>query len=90
MVNDVEEEWKKGRLDTLGDVGSFMASELRRRPVGVAELVALKAARSWYATDSHRNERLSLGVQLLYLTLIAYSGVRAYRAGRRDEADGRA
>ena len=81
VVDDLEAELAGGRLKTYGNMRSFLGSEFRRHPLGVAEMVALKAARSWYATDSHRKERLALGMQVMYLALIAYSGVRAYRAG---------
>ena len=81
VVDDLEAELAGGRLKTYGNMRSFLGSEFRRHPLGVAEMVILKAARSWYATDSHRKEGLALGMQVMYLALIAYSGVRAYRAG---------
>lgn len=81
IVRDVETEWDNGNLKTFGQVRSFVAAEIRQRPLAAGELLALKAARSWYATDSHRNERPLLAMQVLYLALIAYGGVRTRRAG---------
>ena len=56
-------------LRTVGDVVSVMTEALRTRPLAVAKLFALKAERSWYATDSHRYETPSLLIQIPYLIL---------------------
>ncbi len=81
LVRRVEVEWDKGNLMTMRALVTFLRAELAQRPLGVLELFAVKAARSWYATDSHRNERVVIGIQAVYLALIGLAGWRAYRAG---------
>jgi 4-amino-4-deoxy-L-arabinose transferase-like glycosyltransferase len=69
------------RLNSLGGVGSLMWEELRARPVAVAKLIALKAARSWYATNSGRHEGASLLIQAGYLILLLWAGSAAWKRG---------
>ena len=71
---------------SVGDVGRAVAAAWRTRPVGTAELVGAKAARSWYATDSARHERLLLPLQLAYLALAAVGGAVAWRMGGASRA----
>ena len=66
---------------SVGEVGRAVAAAWRTRPLGTAELLGAKAARSWYATDSARNERLLLRLQLVYLALAAVGGAVAWRTG---------
>jgi hypothetical protein len=63
-------------LASLPGLASLLAEEARRRPAGMAELFALKAARSWYGTDSGLREGWIVPVQILYVALGA-AGVRA-------------
>jgi hypothetical protein len=81
IVGDVEVEWGKGQLSTMPQLLRLMGLELRRRPIAFAELAATKALRSWFGTDSHRYELIVLCVQLVYLPLLGYSGLVAYRLG---------
>lgn len=59
-------------LDSPGAVARLM---LRQDPAGVAQLLAVKAARSWYATDSGRLDAWLLAMQGVLLAL-ATAGVR--------------
>ena len=68
-------------LQSLGGVVSAITAELRTRPITVAKLFALKAARSWYGTDSHRHEMPILLIQLPYLILILWSGIITWKQG---------
>lgn len=63
-VADREDSFK-----TTGDVVSFLGDEFRARPLTVVKLVLVKAARSWYATDSLRNESYVAVLQVPYLVL---------------------
>jgi len=56
-----------GEMHTTGRLVQFTAAEIMHHPVAMAELFAIKASRSWYATDSRRLEKESAAVQLLYL-----------------------
>ncbi len=62
---------------TLGILGTQLSTwdllriasgQVRERPAGMAGLVLLKAARSWYGTDSQRLEGVILLLQLVFLT----------------------
>ena len=63
---------------SVGDVGRAVAAAWRTRPLGTAELVGVKAARSWYATDSGRHERPLLWLQVAYVVLAAAGGAGAW------------
>jgi 4-amino-4-deoxy-L-arabinose transferase-like glycosyltransferase len=71
---------------SVGDVGRAVAAAWRTSPLGTAELVGAKAARSWYATDSARHERLLLPLQLVYLALAAVGAAVAWRTGGASRA----
>lgn len=59
-----------GRIASAGDVVSLVWRGLRIRPVAVVKLIAIKLARSWYATNSERFEGATLAVQILYAAVI--------------------
>lgn len=66
------------QLRTLGDVVRLMSGYFVGKPVPVIELYLVKAARSWYATDSGRYETPLLGIQIAYGILILTSVVLAW------------
>jgi hypothetical protein len=69
-------------------VGAVL-DEVPERPLAVAELVAFKATRSWYGTESLRYEAPLAVVQLGTAALLVVGGVRCWReGGRRREALG--
>lgn len=68
-------------LQSFRDVVLFMVGELRRRPLVVAKLYIIKAARSWYGTDSQRFETLTLLIQIPYLLLILGGTITAWKLG---------
>ncbi|MCB1017172.1 MAG: glycosyltransferase family 39 protein [Acidimicrobiales bacterium] len=78
----VESQAREGELLRRGDVVSYLAEATRERPVVVAQLVAYKAARSWYGTESFRFEGL------LALTQVVWVGatVAGIAIGRRRGA----
>jgi hypothetical protein len=71
----------RGEMQSLGGVLSVMAEELQMRPLAVAKLLAIKTARSWYATDSHRFETPIMLMQIVYLILIFWSSKVAWKQG---------
>lgn len=79
LMRDVLANYEQ--LQTVGDVGLIVGHELRERPVAVAKLFVIKAARSWYGTDTHRREPQVLLMQLIYLVFIALGSVAAWKAG---------
>ncbi len=68
-------------LRSAGDIVAVLADQMRERPLGVAELFAIKAARSWYGTDSQAHDSLVLLVQLPYLAVILWGSRSAFRQG---------
>jgi 4-amino-4-deoxy-L-arabinose transferase-like glycosyltransferase len=52
-------------------------------PGAFSKLILLKALRSWYATDSARYENLILPIQLVYLGLILWGLIAAWRSRGR-------
>ncbi len=60
-------------------------TELSADPASALQLIAIKAARAWYATDSRRFETASLFAQIAYLGM---SGWAAARILRRHTPDG--
>jgi hypothetical protein len=68
-------------LTSVGITAGVMWDELVRSPSAVATLVAIKAARSWYATDSHRREVAVAAVQAVYLVLVVAGAGLAWRRG---------
>jgi len=61
------QEIKAQDLDTISEIIRFSARELFQRPVPFLELLSLKAARAWYATDRGWYEGQILLLQLFYL-----------------------
>jgi len=68
-------------MNSIGGITSIMAEEWRRNPLAVSKLFAIKAARSWYGTDSHRFETPIILIQLVYLGLAMWGGRIAWRQG---------
>jgi hypothetical protein len=68
-------------LDSSGDILRFVAGQLRQRPIAVGEWLALKAARSWYGTDSGRHEAAILLIQAVYVAALLWATVAAWRRG---------
>lgn len=60
---------------------SYLWDQVRDRPADLALLVATKAARSWYGTDSGRGEPAVAVVQASWLLATIAGGVAAWRQG---------
>jgi hypothetical protein len=61
---------RRDEMRSVGGVVGVTLEEARERPLALVKLLGLKAARSWYATDSNRLEQATLLLQGLYLALI--------------------
>jgi Dolichyl-phosphate-mannose-protein mannosyltransferase len=68
-------------MRSLGGVVAVMTDKLRTQPLTVVQLFGVKAARSWYGTDSGRFELQIMLIQAPYLVLILWGGVCAWRQG---------
>lgn len=71
-------------LRSPGAILGFLGEKAREEPTAVALLLAVKTARSFYATDSMRLETPLLALQLPLLLLIAVAFVRAFRQPRQE------
>jgi len=80
LLEDLSAQDGEGELPTTGSAAAAVTREVPERPVAVAELVLMKAARSWYGTESLRHERLVVLAQLPFVALMAWG---AWRAGHR-------
>ncbi len=68
-------------LKSFGDIARVLGEQLRIRPLAVIQLYAIKAARSWYASDSGRLEKVALVIQVPYLLLVLLALGRSWRCG---------
>jgi hypothetical protein len=71
----------RSSLTSVGKIVQFMDGQFRAHPLAVAELVAIKAASSFYGTNSLTHQLLIALVQLPYLALMIAGLVLAWRAG---------
>jgi hypothetical protein len=71
-------------LDSAGAIRQAVAEQLRQRPAATLGLFAIKAARSWYATDSNANELALAATQGLYLAAVGWATWRAWRRRGRE------
>ena len=57
----------------VGDVVDVVAKVTLDDPLGALYLLGTKVGRSWYGTDSHKLENYAIGIQLVYISMIALS-----------------
>lgn len=68
-------------MNSLANVAKVVRDVASPQPMALVKLMLIKAARSWYATDSGRREGLILLFQIVYLGLVAIGGWRAWKSG---------
>jgi 4-amino-4-deoxy-L-arabinose transferase-like glycosyltransferase len=73
LTQDAVEHYKD--LKTTGSIANFLVAKIREEPKAVAQLLLIKAARSWYGNESHTFEKWVVLIQLLYLPFVIF-GVR--------------
>jgi dolichyl-phosphate-mannose-protein mannosyltransferase len=64
---------------SIGERMAFVATELWQRPLAGAEFIALKATRSWYATNRGLMDHYILLLQMPYGVLLMWASVVALR-----------
>ncbi len=64
---------------SIGERMAFVATELWQRPLAGAEFIALKATRSWYATNHGLMDHYILLLQMPYGVLLMWASVVALR-----------
>ena len=68
------------RLDSFPAILKAVWVEIQHQPVGLVQLIILKALRGWYATDSGRGEIQTLIIQVPYLFLLILSFFFCWKA----------
>jgi hypothetical protein len=66
-------------LNSSGKLFDYLATEAKHHPGTVADLFLLKAARSWFGTDSGAHERPIMILQVFYLGFAIYGFFLLYR-----------
>jgi hypothetical protein len=79
LMTDLQADFKSEKVTKLGQLTGWMIHRFVEQPATVLELSVMKIARCWYATDSHRYERILMLLQLPFAALIAVGTVRAWR-----------
>jgi len=69
------------RIESPMNLLSVMIDKLQNEPSSVLKLYLLKASRAWYATDSSRFEITVMMIQSVYLVLIIWGTLSAWRSG---------
>jgi hypothetical protein len=79
LMNDILK--RPSELGSVYGIVSVLAEEFRAHPIAVTKLFLIKAARSWYGTDSRQHEGLILLIQLGYLLPMLWCGRKLWRRG---------
>jgi hypothetical protein len=66
---------------SLGGVMGVLIEEGSQQPWALTKLMGIKIARSWYGTDSRALEMPTMALQIVYLALILWGTVYAWRQG---------
>lgn len=70
-----------GAIKPSAEISALLVQALKTQPLTVIKLYTIKAARSWYATDSGRLELPALLIQCVYLLPVLAGSVLAWRQG---------
>jgi hypothetical protein len=82
LTHDAVADYKD--LKTTRNIAKFVMTEIRDRPAVFAQLLLIKAARSWYSNESRTFEKGIIVIQLLYLPWVIL-GMRALSKGDRQK-----
>jgi 4-amino-4-deoxy-L-arabinose transferase-like glycosyltransferase len=72
---------RREEATTTGGVFAVALDEAGQAPVAFLKLLAIKTGRSWYGVDSRILEAPALAIQAIYLALILWGSVYAWRQG---------
>jgi 4-amino-4-deoxy-L-arabinose transferase-like glycosyltransferase len=73
----------RDELDNTKGIVRLLGTKVKEEPLVVADLFLVKAAQSWYATDSHTHEKWTALIQLCYLPLFLVGAWLARFRGRQ-------
>jgi Dolichyl-phosphate-mannose-protein mannosyltransferase len=78
LIQEAVEHYEE--LKTTGSISKFLITKAKEEPTVLAQFFVIKAARSWYGSESHAFERWVLVIQLLYLPFVI-AGAREVLSG---------
>jgi hypothetical protein len=81
FVADLRQKKQAKELNSTKDVATWLVDQTMQRPTAVIKVIGYKLMRSWYGTDTRRNETAILLTQLSLLSLSLVGGVRMWRCG---------
>lgn len=81
LMTSAFERWQDNRIASFGSLSEWIRDEALHDPLAFASIMARKAARTWYGTDSHKFETVLFWMQLPYLVLCAIGSYRCLRNG---------
>jgi len=70
-------------MTSFPKIVSVILEEGIKSPFAAVKLMALKVARSWYATDSQRHENIILPIQIFYFTAIVLALFFSFKRGKK-------
>lgn len=79
-----EQATLKGNTDDKQELWNIFIMQARLQPLAALQLIILKAARSWFATDSGRFEKLNLAIQVFFLAWIFLGAFSAWHMGSQQ------
>jgi hypothetical protein len=83
LMKEIDADFTTTETRSFTALISFLAAKARSEPAALAKLYALKAARSWYATDSGRLELPTMVIQIGYLFVIIAGSILALKGSGR-------
>lgn len=82
FMEDLQEKARlHGSVGEIQDIWNIFIQQARTQPLAALQFTLLKAARSWFATDSGRFESLNLAVQVFFLAGIVWGALSAWQSG---------
>ncbi|MGE5609156.1 MAG: ArnT family glycosyltransferase [Bacillota bacterium] len=79
VMQQCENAYRSGQIRSVSMAFVYLAQQAKEHPLAVLQIFATKAARSWFATDSHHLERPLLILQIPYLLAGLISLILALR-----------
>ncbi len=81
LMRDLFERSPEAARASLAGATRILIEEAAQNPLGAWQLLGLKAARSWYGTESGRLEPINALIQCAYLIAIAWGSLSAWQNG---------
>ena len=73
---------RNGQIDSISDTVLVLIEAFIQSPFTLTKLGLIKAARSWFGTDSGRWEQYIIAVQIFYIALVTLGGLGLQKIGK--------